>query len=269
MGVYWSLAFALAWLITVPPALAQHGLIGASPVPAGLGILIGVAPAIAAAVAARREGAKGFWRDVWTRRGSLRFAALALLLPPLLLAIVHAASAARGAPIKISLTPDIAVFALLWLVLAFTEEVGWRGYALPRLARRHGFWPGATILGLAWCVWHYPKLLSSPYLGSFAEAAPLIAIFSLQIVIANFILCWLYVRSGRSVLIATLYHASFNTVATAYFFAAADLLFTALLAAVAITIALFDKSVRAWVPDDLPGAEAGTGRPSTGAAAGG
>jgi membrane protease YdiL (CAAX protease family) len=252
MAVYWILAFALAWLITVPPALAQHGLIGASPVPAGLGLLIGLAPAIATAVAVRRAGARGFWRAALTRRGTPALAALALLMPPALLAIVYAVSAARGAPIRVALGADVAVFGLLWLVLAFTEEVGWRGYALPRLARRHRFWAGSLILGLAWCVWHYPKLLASPYLGSFAEAAPLIAIFSVQIVIANFILCWLYVRSGESVLIPTLYHASFNTVATAYFLAAADLLFTALLAAVALAIALRDKGVRAWAPADLP-----------------
>ena len=242
MALFWILAFVLAWLLTLPPALAQLGLIGASPIPAGLGLLIGLAPAIAASVAAAREGRlRQLWRD-GIRPGRLPMLLLALLLPPVLLAIAYAVSLARGDPIRIGIGPDLAIFALVWLVLAFGEELGWRGFALPRLAARHGFWAGSMILGLAWCVWHYPRLLGSPYLGSLAEAAPLIGLFSLQILMANFILCWIYFRSGRSVVAATLFHGSFNLVATAYFLAATDLTITAAMALVVGAIALLDRA---------------------------
>ncbi|MFN3960503.1 MAG: hypothetical protein ACK4NP_11375 [Parvularculaceae bacterium] len=50
--LFWIIAFGVAWAITVPLALAQLGVIDASPVPAGLGNLIGLAPAIGAFVAA-------------------------------------------------------------------------------------------------------------------------------------------------------------------------------------------------------------------------
>jgi hypothetical protein len=238
MGMFFFAAFAIAWLITLPPVLAKAGVPGMGAVPAGAGILIGVAPTVAAAIVVRRG--KGFWRAAF-RLPPLWPAAFGVLLPPTLLAVCYGVSALRGHPIKLSLGPETAVFAVLWLVLAFTEEVGWRGFALPRLAERFGFWAGSLILGGAWCVWHYPKLFGSPYLGSFAEAAPLVATFSVQIVVANFILCWLYVRSGGSVIAPTLYHASTNVVATVYFLAAADLVFTALLAAVVALIALLDR----------------------------
>jgi hypothetical protein len=125
--LFWFIAFAVAWLITVPPALAQHGVIASSPISAGLGFLIGLAPAIAAAVAVAREGRSGaFWsgtvrlpRPAWT-------GVAPLLLPPLILGLVYVIGDWTGAPIQIGSADGLALLAGLWLLLAFTEEVGWR-----------------------------------------------------------------------------------------------------------------------------------------------
>lgn len=246
LAKFWTVAFALAWLLTIPPAVAQLGLIESSPIPAGLGVSIGIAPAIAAWVASRHDGQKDFWRSMFRRPSPFWTSVVAIALPPAMLAIAYGVSAFRGHPIKVELGTHLFVFGALWLLLAFTEEIGWRGFALPRLVEKYGYWSGSLILGIAWCIWHYPKLLSSPYLGTIAEAAPLIALFSIQIVISNFILCWLYLRSGGSVLSTTLFHASFNIVATSYFLAATDLVITGLLTLVAIAIAVFDN------PSSLP-----------------
>lgn len=235
MSIFWLLAFALAWAVTLPQALAQNGLIASSPIPYMAGILIGVAPIIAAAVAAARQGqTKTYWRSLW-KLPSLLWTAAAILLPVVLLLIAQATK-----DIRVS-TDGLAPYALLWLVLAFGEEAGWRGFALPRLVERHGFWLGSLILGVIWCVWHFPKMLGSPYLGDFRAALPLIGLFSLQIVIANFIICWLYFRSGRSVIATTLFHTSFNLVSTAYFAAATDLVITGMMAAIVAVIAIGDR----------------------------
>ncbi len=248
MLLFWILSFAIAWALTIPPALAQLGLISSSPVPYGVTVLIGVAPIVAAAVAAAREGrGHAYWRSLarlprpgWT-------ALFASLLPPALLAIAYAVRAATGEPIRVALDAQVAMMGLLWLVLAFGEEAGWRGFALPRLVERHGFWLASLILGVVWCVWHYPRLLGSPYLGPLAEGLPLIGLFSVQIIIGNFILCWIYFRSGRSGVAATHYHTTVNFVETAYFLAATDLVITGLMALVVLRIAVFDLNLCAGI----------------------
>ena len=242
MLIYWTLAFAIAWALTVPPMLAQLGVTGDSIIPYGLTALIGIAPLIAAAIAAACEArGRAYWRSLARLPRPAWTAAFGLLVPPLLLLIAQAIHSATGNPIRIAFDLQVAVMGALWLVLAFGEEAGWRGFALPRLAERFGFWSGSLILGVLWCVWHYPKLLGSPYLGSMSEAVPLIALFSLQIIISNFIICWLYFRSGRSVIAPTLFHASFNVISTAYFLAATDLVITGLLALVVLAIAVLDR----------------------------
>jgi hypothetical protein len=86
------------------------------------------------------------------------------------------------------------------------------------------------------------EVARKPVSGSLEEAVPLIGLFSVQIILSNFILCWIYFRSGRSVIAATLLHASFNVVATAYFLAATDLIITTMIALIVLGIFMFDAN---------------------------
>lgn len=53
-------------------------------------------------------------------------------------------------------------FALVWLQ-AFTEEIGWRGYFLPRAMERLGRWPGLLLHGAVWGTWYAPVLFFTSY----------------------------------------------------------------------------------------------------------
>src|SRR6202451_2642946 len=46
------------------------------------------------------------------------------------------------------------------------EEIGWRGFLVPELAKRHGFPATAIITGFIWAIWHYPVILFADYHGA-------------------------------------------------------------------------------------------------------
>jgi membrane protease YdiL (CAAX protease family) len=86
------------------------------------------------------------------------------------------------------------------------EEIGWRGYALPRLAARFGLARASLLLGVIWAVWHVPQFYiagADTYHQSFLVWAP-------QVVAMSVAFAWLYARSGGSLLLVMLLHSAIN-----------------------------------------------------------
>jgi membrane protease YdiL (CAAX protease family) len=241
--MFWFLAFALAWAITIPLATNQLGYTDIPGLRFQFAFAIGLAPAIAAIIAALLEKKfADYWRTAWRIAGPWWLYVLALALPALFLAAPFAWAAVRHVePPQLELSPEIAMLSGLWFVLALGEELGWRSYALPRLVKRFGFLGGATVLGVAWCVWHYPRMLAGPFVESIEQAAPFIALFSIQIIIANYIISWIAARARFSALPTTIFHTSFNTVSTIYGMAAMDVSVTAAIAVVAFALFAIDS----------------------------
>lgn len=104
---------------------------------------------------------------------------------------------------------------LLSLLNATGEEIGWRGFLLPRLTRRFGFTTGCLVSGIIWAVWHYPGLLWSDYNAGTNPAYALLC-FTLMVIPMAFILGWLRLKS-RSLWPCALLHASHNLFVQAVF----------------------------------------------------
>jgi membrane protease YdiL (CAAX protease family) len=86
------------------------------------------------------------------------------------------------------------------------EELGWRGYALPRLVQRWGWGRASMVLGVIWAVWHVP-LFYMPGADTYGQSFPLYAI---QVTGLSVAIAWLFGRVGGSLLLPMLMHASFN-----------------------------------------------------------
>ncbi len=86
------------------------------------------------------------------------------------------------------------------------EEIGWRGYALPRLAARFGY-PGASlILGVIWACWHLP-IFFMPGADKYGQSFPL---YVLQVTALSVALAWLYMNTNGSLLLVMLMHSAVN-----------------------------------------------------------
>ena len=86
------------------------------------------------------------------------------------------------------------------------EEMGWRGYALPRLATRFGFASASLMLGLVWGVWHLPLFFVAG-LGNYGQSFPVFVLGSTMLSVA---IAWLYAHTNGSLLLAMLMHSAAN-----------------------------------------------------------
>ncbi len=130
----------------------------------------------------------------------------AVLLVPLVSVAAYGWMRAVGIELP---APRITVLRTLGLFLAFLvgalcEELGWSGYAIDPLQERHGPLVGALVVGVVWAAVHFVPLAQAHRSLSF------VAWWTLGTVSMRVIIVWLYNHTGRSVFVASLFHAMSN-----------------------------------------------------------
>lgn len=112
---------------------------------------------------------------------------------------------------RLSEHPLLLVFggSLFSLVMAAGEEIGWRGFLVPALARTMSF--GRTVLtsGLIWVIYHAPLILFGEYRNSTTPVWYSMLCFSIMAGSLALPLAWLRLRTN-SMWPAALLHASHN-----------------------------------------------------------
>ena len=117
-----------------------------------------------------------------------------------------------GLPMPLALAGFILICATAGFIPKFSralgEEIGWRGFLVPELAKVTGFAGVSVISGLMWAAWHFPSILFGNYN---AGTPPWYALtcFTVMVVSSSFIYAWLRLRS-QSVWPAAILHGSHN-----------------------------------------------------------
>jgi membrane protease YdiL (CAAX protease family) len=191
-GAFCALAFALAWLAVLPLLLGGRGLADSNALVCLL--LMMSSPALSALLlgalftrergwlrrAGLRLGPPGWWKYWlfgWLAVPLYCYAALALagalgFYPLDLLELTgfrqameaspRNAAALQGRSIHAFALEKVAIGVLLSPILnalpVLGEELGWRGYLLPRLEAL-GQWRALVLSGLCWGLWHMPVIL--------------------------------------------------------------------------------------------------------------
>lgn len=94
------------------------------------------------------------------------------------------------------------------LFYGFGEEVGWRGFALPRLQTDRSALLAVLILSLFWAVWHIP--LFSLAMGLKGMGLAGVPGWFFFIVTGSVLLAWIYNSTGGSILIVSVFHGTLD-----------------------------------------------------------
>jgi uncharacterized protein len=202
--LFFALAYLLSW------ALWPLVILNPTSSP-----LVPFGPLIAAVVVSLLAGGP---RELWALLRQLTrwrvhpiWYVIALLGPCVVAVVAGALAVATGASMQRSgAYADLGAVGFTFLstviFVGLFEEVGWRGFALPRLQRRLDAIWAALVLGVLWALWHLPELISDPM----RQRPPLQ--FIVWVLALSVIFTWLYNSTNGSLPIVIICHAAIDTV---------------------------------------------------------
>ncbi len=218
---FFALCFLISWGLWIPAGLL-------APEQTALVLPGAWSPTLAALVLTWRSGGRGAVRELlrglvaW--RVKPRYYLFAVFSPLGLLLIALALDRLLGGSppnleaisSRFGLPPDqpamlLAAAPVIFLTSIFVggpiaEELGWRGYAQPRLQERIGGGAAGLSIGFIWGLWHLPMFYFFPAVVGNLPLGPYILLVSGFSVL----FAWIYNRTGGSVLLCVLLHAGVN-----------------------------------------------------------
>jgi membrane protease YdiL (CAAX protease family) len=214
---FFSLTYVVTWTCFITAAAISHGT--ASTVPALVAVrwpllLLGTfAPSLVAlwltARADGRPGTEALLRRIFEWRVGARWYVFAIgymLAIKLTVALVHRVITGAWPRFGNEAWYIIVVAIVISTPVQAGEEIGWRGYALGRLAARFGFARASILLGVIWAIWHLP-LFFIPGIDKYGQSFP---VWALAVTALSVGLTWLYSHTNGSLLLVMLMHSAVN-----------------------------------------------------------
>jgi membrane protease YdiL (CAAX protease family) len=216
LSTYFVLTFVISWgaiLIMVGPSgipvsTAQVAVLG-------LAMLLGpsVASILLTCLASGRAGFRELLSQMFKWRVGARWYLVALLIAPLsTAAVLFALSLLSPEFFPVIFTSDDKMSLLVMgivagLMVGIFEELGWTGFAIPRMRLRYGVLTTGIIVGLVWGMWHFILFWErGSFSGALALSLLLARLFA-WLPAYRVLMVWVYDRTG-SLLVAMLMHVS-------------------------------------------------------------
>ena len=150
----------------------------------------------------RRVGDVGRSKGVW-------WASIAFLFMPAALVVSYGLMRWFGLPLPATATVPFGETPVLFAAFFFGaifEEIGWTGYATEPLQKRYGVFHAGLIIGAVWALWHIV-----PWWIALGHSIGWVVGQSLATIVMRIVMGWIYAYGGRSLFLATVFHAMINT----------------------------------------------------------
>ena len=208
---YLTLTFAISWLGAL--ALVAPRLLRGQAVPEFTGILMFpvmlLGPVLSSIVLTYAVDGRPGIADPFLRMGRIRVGTpwyILLLVPPVLVLGVLFCMATFFSPVY---TPNRFIAGISFGIIAgFFEEVGWMGYAFPKMLQNQNALGAGITLGALWGLWHLPVI---DYLGTATPHGAYwlryFLAFTAVVSAMRVLIAWIYTHTN-SVALAQLMHAT-------------------------------------------------------------
>lgn len=221
---FFLMAYVFSWVVLIPFILSQWGIF---PKSKAFDIFFTanafVGPMLAAYIMIRTLEGKESWKKVrksiLSIKVGLNWYLFALIVIPATM-FLGMVILNRGIPTFNDLTSKFFITYIISFVVIFflggplPEEIGWRGFALPRLQSKFGPLKATLLLSVLWAFWHLPHFLTAAQRGGpDSDLSTLyihLPIFILMCFPISIILTWVYNCNRGNLFIVMLVHASVN-----------------------------------------------------------
>ncbi|OPA77873.1 CAAX protease [Paenibacillus selenitireducens] len=222
---FFIMAYLFSWIILIPFILSQWNIL---PDTKWFSIFFVanafVGPMLSSYIMIRTLEGKEAWRNIGKSirqvRVGLKWYVFSLLVIP---AIVFLGMVLlngelptfHGLTFQFFVTYPINLIVVFFGGGPFPEEIGWRGFALPRMQSQFGPLKATLLLGILWAFWHLPHFLTSAQKGGPGSDLSLLYFnlpnFIVLCLATSIILTWVYNCNQGNLFIVMLVHASLNT----------------------------------------------------------
>ena len=142
----------------------------------------------------------------------LQWYLISLIIPIIICGITYIFLLIAGIPqwniIKEDFHNSNYVFYLFIMFFGcYGEEIGWRGFMLPYLRKKHSLFLSSLIIGVCWGLWHL--YFKAGFCG--------FIIHMIMVIEISFVISWLCTKTNGNIMVATIFHTSFNLFSFIFF----------------------------------------------------
>jgi len=211
---YFALTFMLFWGSLVIGRIPGFGFFA----PIAGALAPGVAALVVTGLAEGEHGVRALVRRLAAWRVAPTWYVIALGLPIAGWLIAVAVATLLRAFSEADLRMAIPVLMTSWIMFLFAavEELGWRGFALPRLLAIRSGLAASVILGTLHAIWHWPAVVPASAWTDIPRLVPGLLRGTTHIVAEAVLLTWIFQHTRGSLLPVTLYHGMSNVALVLY-----------------------------------------------------